>query len=361
MIEARQNDSIKLYFLLTEVSLGGLAGESPTVVIRRRRDGLYLKSPPSAGFGGAAVAHAMTEVDATLRPGLYSFTFDLAVADPDVTDEYTAYMANSNPPKDAARIEVVHVKPQAGFAPGETRGVYLFIALTGSVFGAPGLLPEIAIQRESDGRFLDPDLPDFVSGPAIFASMLEVDGSNQPGLYVFDFDQSVDGELGRYIAYIRETPNTIVRIEQIDFAGVVTLAPEGLPFAGIEGLTDTGLGALVARASAVSSPFVPVRYRLFAALESDLEAPEDVFADTFILGDFRVPRIRFCTEADGVTPLQPLTRYTVGMRVLDARDTPDDNEVTITVEASTSQRLRLSTGSLYNIASPEQAPGETVP
>lgn len=364
MIEAAPNDTIRVYFELKDAGLGGLSGESPTIVIRRKRDGLYLQI--SGGFGGVGDKHPMVEADAADRPGLYYFDFDLATNDPDTTDEYTAYMANDNvatPAKNGSALEALFVKNEVGFTPGSTRGVYLFVANAGSPLGVPGLLPEIAIERESDGRFLDTSLPDFVTGAAIFLPMTEIDASNQPGVYSFDFDQGVDGELRSYVAYIMELSQAekVVEAQKLDFRGIEVLAIGGLDFEGIEGLTDTGLGSLKARASAVASPYPPVRYKLFVAPTIALEGLSDVFDDPYLLGEFRSPEIAFCTEADGCTGLKPLTSYTVGMRVLDNRDLEDDNTVTITVEVSTSQRTRLSTGSLYTIASPGQAPGEVTP
>lgn len=354
MIEAAPNAVVRIYFALKDVGLGGLSGEAPTIVIRRKRDALYLQS--AAGlFGGAGIKIPMVEVDAANRPGLYSFDFDLGTSDPDATDEYTAYMANDNiavPAKNGSALDVIHVKNEQGWIPGATRGVYLFIANAGSPLGATGFSPEVSIARESDGRHLDTSLPDFVTGPAIFNPMSEIDVSNQPGVYFFDFDQSVDGEIRRYIAYIRElnTPTKIIEATELDFSGVEELPAGGLTFAGIETLIDNGLGCMTAGGSVVESPYPPVRYKVFVARESQIAVAADLFVEAFLVGEFKIPVALICFEADLVTPLLPLTRYTVGMRVLDARAQEDDNEETLTVEVTASSRLRLSTGALRNLS-----------
>lgn len=351
MIEAAPNDLVRIYFALKDAGLGGLSGESPTVVIRRKRDGLYLQAG-GASFGGPGIANPMIEEDATFLPGLYRFDMDLSVADPDAADEYTAYMANDNPPKSGSALDVVFVKNELGFAPGTTRGVYLFVSNAGSPLGSPALSPSVAIQRESDGRFLDESLPDFVTGVAVFNAMAELDQSNQPGVYRFEFDQSVDGALGRYVAYAKEltTLDKVVEVDELDFRGVAGLAAGGLDFDGIKELSDNGLGCLTAKADPVTSPYPPVRYKVFLARASQLAAPEDVFDDAHLAGEIPDPDTLICAEADQVTPLLPLTLYTVGMRVFDARGQEDDNTVTLTVEVTASSRLRLSTGSLRNLS-----------
>jgi len=346
MIEALQNETVRFRFLLKDVTLGGLSGESPTIVIRRKRDGLYLQSPPTS-FGGAGTQHPMIEVDAASEPGLYVFDFDQSI-DGEL-DEYTAYMANDNPPKSGSALEVLYVKPQCGFAPGSTRGVYLFIASAGSPLGIPGLLPDVSIRRVSDGKWLDSTLLDFAA-VVTFHAMTEVDPSNQLGVYRFDFDQSVDGALRRYTAYFRESVNVIVEAEEVAFQGVAGIPIGGLAFAGITSLEDNGLGCMTAAGPVVASPYQPVRYKIFVARESQIVVAADLFVESYLVGEFKLPIALICLEADLITPLLPLTRYTVGMRVFDARGQEDDNEETLTVEVTASSRLRLSTGSLRNLS-----------
>ncbi len=353
MIEAAPNSVVRVYFLLKDLGLGGIPGESPTIVIRRRRDGLYLQSG-GASFAGAAAQIPMVEEDALLLPGLYHFDLDLALADPSATDEYTAYMANDNPPKSGSALDVIFVKNEIGFAPGSTRGVYLFVSNVGSPLGVVGLTPEVAIQRESDGRFLDSSIPAFVSGPALFSSMTELDQANMPGVYRFNFDQSVDGSIARYVAYVKELNGLekIVEASELDFRAEAQIAAGGLDFAGIEELADNGFGGLCAKASLITTPYEPLRYKVFIAPTSEISQDSDLFVDAYLLGEFRVPEVKVFTMADAVTPLRSLTSYTVGMRALDAREVEDDNEVTIALELTADARVRLSTGTLRTLQSP---------
>lgn len=342
--EALIDETVRLYLFLSSGGVG-LTGQSPTVTISRRRDGAFLQS--NGSFAGTPALLPMVALDAAGQPGVYFRDFDHSLDG--VADEYLAYMRNNNPPFSASVLDVISVKPQLGFPPGTIRGVYLYLANEVTPLGIPGKTPQVALQRESDLRYLDALQTGFQASPQ-FHNMIEHDGANQPGVYRFNFDQSVDGELRRYGAFFKEATLPVQSHEPLEFLGTAAIAPEGLDFAGIATATADGLGGIAVTAASASSPFSPVRYKLFIEREDLLVAAVDVFSNAHLLGEFREPNLSVFTESDGETLLAPLKTYVLGMRVLDGRGRDDDNMVTRTVEVTGSSRLRLSTGSLQALS-----------
>jgi len=78
---AQHWDSIRAYLSL--ISAGsGVTGKSPTAVVQRLSDSLYLQAD-GVTWASATFSHPMAEVDAVDEPGLYSYTLAAAALDYD--------------------------------------------------------------------------------------------------------------------------------------------------------------------------------------------------------------------------------------------------------------------------------------
>lgn len=72
----------------------------------------------------------------------------------------------------------------------------LFLEITASGVGQTGESPTVSIQRLSDGLWLDPNTNTFVVTRQE-AALVQVDATNLPGLYSFDFDHTIDTTLSQ--------------------------------------------------------------------------------------------------------------------------------------------------------------------
>ena len=349
LLEALPGDIVRFAFVLTDAESGiGITGLTPTIVLRRRRDGMYLQS--NSTFGGSAALLAMVEASATDHPGLYYFDFDHTLDGQQ--DTYTAYLSNASPM--AAALQAESVKTQIGFTPGSLRHAYFFVSTDASPLGVAGLSPEVSLQRITDGLYLNASKTAFDSASVVFHNMAELDAANQPGVYEFTLDQSIDPVPQRYMAYYRVDlgGGTFAADQEIiEFIGrdELPLPVGGLVFAGIAGLVSTGLGSLDVSAIAASGVIVPpLRYHLYIAPSEDIEAdpPGLLFQSANLLGEFPGPRGLIFTEADRITTLSPLQEYSVGMKVMDGRQTEDANTVILTAEVRGSSKTVVSIASL---------------
>lgn len=92
------DDSVVLGLHLVEEG-AGVAGQTPTLEIRRLRDGRYLdfaavSAPYWKTSGGSK---EKTLVPKSYLPGLYTWTFDQSVYDPGVRESYVAIYRNAGP------------------------------------------------------------------------------------------------------------------------------------------------------------------------------------------------------------------------------------------------------------------------
>lgn len=165
--------------------------------------------------------------------------------------------------------------------------VRLYLEILSGADGQTGESPTVAIQRVSDGLWLDGTAEEFVSTRQDNA-LTELDNANLPGLYYFDFDYETDGnESNEFLArFVNTGANALLEHRSIVFGAIPDVVEPGL--CTITGTIYTADGEAASNAQVLGT-VIPVNYDSLGRGYQHVEIEE---THTDLLGQFELSFVR---------------------------------------------------------------------
>jgi hypothetical protein len=171
------------------------------------------------------------------------------------------------------------------FTRADTARLYLEIVASG--VGQTAETPSVSIQRVSDDLWLDDAESEWVPTRQDI-DLVELDVANLPGIYYYDFDNTVDDNTGTsFLArFVNAGANALLEHRSVVFGAVQAVADPAL--CNITG-TIYGADGEVAPGAKVLGTIIPVNYD---SLGRGYQNSEVQLTYTDLLGQFELPFVR---------------------------------------------------------------------